>query len=637
MADPQSTVPRPRQPAAAVMPGHQSAARRRALLAFGLGIGLALLDTRAYLIGARLDERAFDAQALVVRLLRPAAATGAAPDPVVLVGVDEASLDAQAEPLGLLHATLGAALTAIAQARPRAIGLDIALPERSFDRMLPGLDAGLMQGLRAARAAGPFVLALDTNAEGRVRVPYAPLLAIAGGAESFGLPLFPIDCDGVVRRFEPDPGRAGAGSGRCAAADAPAGAGQVVPTFAGRLAGQMGRTALLGGGWIDFTRGAPFDYVPLQEVVRWQRSGASAQLAAHFRGRVVLVGSVLPYLDRLRLPLALARWEDAVVPPPGLIANAQVLRNALGAGLVRPPHRALAWLALAALAAAALPARAAWRYLLLAGGGLLVLAGGVVLHAAGWFLAPGAAIVAGASAVALRTGLDLAGARRERDRIARRFGGYLSPAVLRTLLDETADDSAERGVRRCIALLFADLRDFTQRSEHSDPEQIRAVLNRYYAAITPGLHAHGGVIDNFRGDGIMVMFGALESLEHPCDVALAAARQLLAQIDRLNREELAPRGIAAVGVTMGLSFGEVVYGAVGSPDRRDFTALGDAVNVAAHLQGVAKQVGHPLVMTAVFARHLARPIEGLVDLGTPPIKGHSPVPLLAWSPPSGPG
>ena len=256
MADLPSAAPL-RWPAA--VPSWLPAARRRALLAFSVGIGLALLDARAYLIGGRIDERAFDAQALVVRLLRPAGPPDAAPDPIVLVGVDEASLDAQAEPLGLLHATLGTALVAIAQARPRAIGLDIALPERSFDRMLPGLDAGLMQGLRAARAAGPFVLALDTNAEGRVRVPYAPLLAIAGGAEAFGLPLFPIDCDGVVRRFEADPGRAGGEGARCAGMAAPGAAGEAVPTFAGRLARQLGQTSLLAGGWIDFTRGAPFD------------------------------------------------------------------------------------------------------------------------------------------------------------------------------------------------------------------------------------------------------------------------------------------------------------------------------------------------------------------------------------------
>jgi len=635
MSEPEVPAPRRLLQWRFAAPSRLSSEHRRALLAAALGVALALLDSQAYLLGARLDERAFDAQVSLVRALRPAAG-GAPHADIVLVGVDEASLDGLAVPLSLLHATLGTALSAIASAQPRAIGLDIALPERSFDRLLPGLDAGLLQGLQAARGAAPFAVALDTNADGQVRVPYAPLLAVAGGAAAFGLPLFPIDCDGVVRRFEPDAGRAGSAAGaHCGpAAGAAVISGRAAPTFAGCLAAQLGRpSALAESGWIDFTRGTAFDYVSLQDVIRWQRSAARDTLRARFHGQVVLVGSVLPYIDRLRLPAALTRWEHAVVPPPGLIANAQVLRNALGGGLVRQPPGLFLWLALAGTAAVALPARAAVRYLLLAAALALVFAGGALLHAAGWFLAPGAAMIAGVSAVTLRTGFDLASARRQRERLARNFGGYLSPALLRILLEDTRDDARARlGVRRPIALLFADLQDFTRRTEQSDPEQIRAVLNRYYAAITPGLHAQGGVIDNFRGDGIMVMFGALEELERPCDAALAAAFQLLEQIERLNREELLPRGIAPVGVTMGLAYGDVVYGEVGSPDRRDFTALGDAVNVAAHLQGIAKQVGYPLVMTAVFAANLEPAAVGLTDLGEVVLKGHSPLRLYAGSP-----
>jgi adenylate cyclase len=310
-----------------------------------------------------------------------------------------------------------------------------------------------------------------------------------------------------------------------------------------------------------------------------------------------------------------------------------LLRNGLEGGLVRWPGRLAVWLAVAALAATALPARVALRHALLGAAALLILAGAALLHAFGWFLPPGTALVAGVVAVGARTALDLAAASRERERLARRFGGYLSPSLLRALLDGTADEAGVRlGVRRSIALLFADLQDFTRRSEHADPEHMRSMLNHYYAAITPGLHAHGGLIDNFRGDGIMVMFGAPLALDRPCDAALAAAQQMLLQIERLNREELVPRRIAGVGVTMGLAYGEVVYGELGSPDRRDFTALGDAVNVAAHLQAVAKQVGQSIVMTAVFAENLGDRPDGLLALGMQQIKGHTPLALFAWSP-----
>jgi class 3 adenylate cyclase/CHASE2 domain-containing sensor protein len=599
------------------------------------GILVAGADGRAYGVGARLDAAAFDAQVRLIRALRPAAPPASEAD-VVLVGLDDASLDGLHVPLSLIHAPLGLALAAIAGAHPRAIGLDIALPERSFDAIVPGVDRALMLGLESARAAGPFALALDADADGHLRIPYAPLLAAAGGAQAFGAPLFPLDCDGVVRRYDPDPGRPDAtgpadclpGSARVADTTAR------IPTIAGRLAQQLGVPAPLpGAGWIDYTRGPAFSYIPFQAVLDWQRSDARATLRERFGGRIVLVGSVLPYVDRLRLPVALASWEDPGVPPPGLIANAQVVRNALGHGLVQTPAPWLAWATVLVLAGAGLPSRAVHRYALLAG----LLCGGFALGAAllwaGTFLAPGSAMVAGATALAVRTALELSSAHRARDRLARRVSGYLSPAVLRAIEDDSLDDAgARRGVRRSIALLFADLQDFTRRSENTDPEHIRALLNRYYAAVTPGLHAHGGMIDNFRGDGIMVLFGAPAPLERPCDTALAAAGQMLARISRLNEEELAPHGIEPIGLTMGLAFGEVVFGELGSPERRDFTALGDAVNVAAHLQSLAKQAGYPVLMSDVFAGNLAARPDTLVSLGLQPIKGHTPLRVFGWTP-----
>ena len=131
----------------------------------------------------------------------------------------------------------------------------------------------------------------------------------------------------------------------------------------------------------------------------------------------------------------------------------------------------------------------------------------------------------------------------------------------------------------------------------------------------------------------MVLFGAPEALEKTCDAALGAAVQMLARIDRLNREELCPQGIEALTVSMGLAYGAVVYGELGSRDRRDFTALGDAVNVAAHLQSLAKQRGVPVLMSEAFVQGLSAPPRPLRALGEQAVKGHSPVRVYAWAPP----
>jgi class 3 adenylate cyclase len=639
-------------------------ARRWARAALGAGpvaalagLLLALGLARATPIVDRLDEIAFDGQVRLARWWRDPDRIVAPAQDVVIVGIDDESLDALGVPLAMIHASLGRALQAIAAGGPSVVGLDLALPPRSFDSLAPGLDRELMRGLLAVRGNASMVLALDVDAQGRLRVPALPMLAAAGGPEAFGLPLFPLDCDGVVRRFEPDPGwsagrapcvpltagprQGNAGLDPSAAPDRsivvprvrrPGDAGlPLLPSFVGRMAERIGRGSVLReAGWIDYTRGAPFSFLPLHTVVAWGRDRDTAQLRAHFEGRVVLVGSVLPYLDRMRLPVALAGWQPAAAGVPGLVANAQVLRSVLGAGLVRPLGTMPGALLLLAMASLAFVGRTAWRWALWLLALLLVLVGGAALHAAGWFCAPSQGLLAGAAAAVLRNVADLRRERQERRRLTEALGGYLSPQVLRAILQERAGAA---GTRRAVALLFADLRDFTAWSEAADPATVLQTLNRYYGAVTPVLHAHGGTIDNFRGDGIMVMFGGPEARARPCDDALAAVAGMLEAIGHLNRQQ-AERSSFPLAVTAGLAYGEVVYGDLGSAERKDYTALGDAVNVAARLQDLAKQLGVTVLMTQDFARQLSPGRADLRDLGVHKLKGHSPVAVWGWQLPS---
>ena len=131
----------------------------------------------------------------------------------------------------------------------------------------------------------------------------------------------------------------------------------------------------------------------------------------------------------------------------------------------------------------------------------------------------------------------------------------------------------------------------------------------------------------------VVMFGAPEAQPRPCDAAFAAAGQILAAVDRLNVHEIVPCAVPAVQVTMGLAFGDVVFGDVGSAERKDYTALGDAVNVAARLQELAKRLDFPVLMTESFARQLSTAAGDLHALGTHELKGHTPVAICGWKGP----
>jgi class 3 adenylate cyclase len=575
--------------------------QRASWLALAAGLaaaGLAFLSS----VPARIDAAVFDAQVKGQRRVHTRSAEG-----VVIVGIDEATIRALPVPFAMAHAELGAALEALARSGAALIVLDVILPDRSYDHLKPGLDLALFRGLRTARDAG-LVVAIQAE-RGGVRTIFPPFVE-AAGADAIAFAVFEQDVDGVVRRFEPKLGPAG----------------DVVPTVAGRIGERLGLP--VHGGWIDWSLGAPFEYLPLHEVAQAGRRSELGDLGARVRGKVVIIGSVEAHVDRLAQPVQLASWEAATATPPGVVVHAQAARTLLAGGMIRTvpwPATALALLATAGLAFVPwLGLRWALLIVAIAFSALL----GAWALTRGWNLAWALAWIAGVVAVGVRTALDAWVHLRERQRLTQTFGGYVSPQVLRAILDGRI---APHGGRGELAFLFADLRGFTAMSEKNPPEQVLALLNRYFAAITPALHGHGGTIDNFRGDGVMVMFGAPEPLERPAAAAIRAARSVFEAVDRLNVELVREGKELALGI--GVAHGAAVYGDLGSDDRKDFTALGDAVIIAARLQDLAKELGYPLVATAHALAAAALEPEFAAEfepLGTHALKGHSPVEVCGW-------
>jgi adenylate cyclase len=140
------------------------------------------------------------------------------------------------------------------------------------------------------------------------------------------------------------------------------------------------------------------------------------------------------------------------------------------------------------------------------------------------------------------------------------------------------------------------------------------------------VHAHHGALDKFMGDGMMVLFGAPNRLDNPCHAALQCAESMLAALTRLN-QQLVAEGDAPLAVGIGINFGPVVAGWIGSTQRNNYSAIGDAVNVAARVEGLTKDLGERIIVTdAVRAQLLARGgTQTLRDLGEQAIKGHTPV------------
>jgi adenylate cyclase len=302
------------------------------------------------------------------------------------------------------------------------------------------------------------------------------------------------------------------------------------------------------------------------------------------------------------------------------------VRNLLGHGFVAEAGWPAAALLALLLALAGAGGHVTSRWIVLPAALVLGFAAASIALDRGVLLALGPAVLAGPLAATARTAIDGWRYLADRNRVARTFAGYVSPQVFDAVLDGKV---LTRGHGR-LAFLFADVRGFTTLTESTPADTVLAWLNAYYAAVTPVLHAHGATIDSFRGDGVTALFGAPQPLEDAAASALRAARAMLQAVDALNR---APPTAAAppVKIGIGLAYGDAVFGDLGSPDRRDFTAIGDDVNLAARLQDLTKPLGCPILLTDAMRAVLpAAEQQGLVDFGVQAIKGHSPVRVWGW-------
>jgi len=160
------------------------------------------------------------------------------------------------------------------------------------------------------------------------------------------------------------------------------------------------------------------------------------------------------------------------------------------------------------------------------------------------------------------------------------------------------------------AILICDLRNFTAMTDNAQHGEIVVLLNRWFEAIGAAIGAHRGDILKFMGDGLLAVFPLEQDRTATCDRALDAAQAALAGTETLNKE-LAREGRAPLAFGIGLHWGEVEFGNIGTRDRLDFTVIGPAVNLASRLQDLTKVVGTPILASAAFADASSRKLRAL--------------------------
>jgi adenylate cyclase len=208
--------------------------------------------------------------------------------------------------------------------------------------------------------------------------------------------------------------------------------------------------------------------------------------------------------------------------------------------------------------------------------------------------------------------------QRERLRLRTIFRRYVPTGVVDEILDHP-EDLGLHGRRRHITILFSDIRGFTSISEQIDPEQVVAFLSAYLSQATQIIFKHGGTVDKFIGDAIMALFGTPRSHGDDAFRAVRAGQELAALV-----ESFGPQWTPILGrpfkVGIGINSGDAVVGNIGSDLRSDFTAIGDAVNLASRLEGLTKEFGIPLILSEYTAAELKGQVA-LKPLGSVRVTG----------------
>ena len=202
----------------------------------------------------------------------------------------------------------------------------------------------------------------------------------------------------------------------------------------------------------------------------------------------------------------------------------------------------------------------------------------------------------------------------ERDRAVRIFGQYVSPQIAEKLLRQPI---ALAGELRHVCVMFLDIRDFSSYAAAARPEAVMDYLNTLFDFMIDVVNKHQGIVNKFLGDGFMAVFGApIDDAEHSRH-AVAAALEVIERLDALN----ASGKIPPTRIGIGLHTGEAIAGNIGSNERKEYSIIGDVVNLAARIEQATKEQQARLLISEAVRQSLDAELSKAVDLGLVELKG----------------
>lgn len=177
------------------------------------------------------------------------------------------------------------------------------------------------------------------------------------------------------------------------------------------------------------------------------------------------------------------------------------------------------------------------------------------------------------------------------------FSRFLPPKVIEGIIEGDNSITSSIGEQRKVAILMADIRDFTSIAESNEPEKIVRFLNDYFTRMGNIIKKHGGTIDKFMGDEIMALFGVPESYKYNGYRAANAAAEMLKELENIDTSFLNINGDSSIKIGIGVHYGQPIAGTIGSEDKKEFTVIGNDVNLSARIENLTKLYGTSILIT----------------------------------------
>jgi adenylate cyclase len=210
----------------------------------------------------------------------------------------------------------------------------------------------------------------------------------------------------------------------------------------------------------------------------------------------------------------------------------------------------------------------------------------------------------------------------------RRLQTYFSPGVGEMLGQQDEDDLA-MGKEGEVTVIISDIRGFTALSERLDCRETVKLLNLYHSKMVEAVFQHGGTLDKYLGDGLLAYFNApIDQTDH-AERAVQCALSMNCALASLNTNR-SWHGLEELQMGIGIHTGRAIVGDIGAPHRKEFTAIGKAVNIASRLESMTKELGHSVLVSKATADQVTDHVAW-IEVGTFPIRGCA-TPLQLFSP-----